>query len=237
MINIQNLSKKYGKNEVLKDISLDFENGEVISVLGPNASGKTTMIKCILGLVIPNRGKINVNGQDIARHHSYRDDIGYMAQIARFPDNLRVKELINMIKDIRNKPANDLALIELFKLQDALPKKLKTLSGGTRQKVNAVVSLMFDTPILILDEPTVGFDPIARLRFKQYIKDQRDKTIIITTHIISVVEELADKIVYILEGRVYFYGTPNELKEKMQEQNLEKALARMTEESEHGTYA
>lgn len=222
---------------VLQNINLDIQPGNVVSILGPNASGKTTMIKCILGLVIPNSGKITVNGADIRRSHTYRDNIGYMAQIARFPDNLRVRELFNMIRDIRNKPSSENELITLFRLQDALPKKLKTLSGGTRQKVNAVVSLMFDTPILILDEPTVGFDPVARLRFKEYIKKQTGKTILITTHILSVVEELADKIVYILDGKVYFYGTPMELKEKMMEKNLEKALVKMTEESENGTNA
>jgi Cu-processing system ATP-binding protein len=132
-----------------------------------------------------------------------------------------------MIKDIRQRPSDEQALIELFKLDSFLDKKLSTLSGGTRQKVNIVLAFMFDCPLLILDEPTTGLDPASLIRLKELIKKEKanGKTILITSHIMQFVAEVADEIVYLLEGKIYFKGSIEELKKKTDQTDLEHAIA------------
>lgn len=234
MIEIDNLHKKFGKNEVLKGIDLTIDNGGIFAVLGPNGSGKTTLIKSILGMIVPNSGIIKLNGTSIKKSWEYRNDIDYLPQIANFPGNLTVKELITMIKDLRSsKQANDERLIELFKLQPFLDKKLNNLSGGTKQKVNLVLTFMFDSPLVILDEPTTGLDPISHIRLKELITAEKEKgkTILITSHIMSFVEEIADEIVFLLEGKIYFRGSIPELKTKTEQPDFEHAIASMLSSS------
>jgi Cu-processing system ATP-binding protein len=224
---IRNLHKAYGKNEVLKGIGFQLPDGRITAVLGPNGSGKTTLIKCILGMVIGQKGEILFEGRDIKNDWLYRLDIGYLPQIARFPENLKLRELIKMVKDIRNQPSFDQELIDLFGLEPYLDKPLRNLSGGTRQKVNILIAFMFDCQYLILDEPTVGLDPLALIRFKDLLLRIKDmgRAILLTTHMVSLVEELADEVIFILEGKIYFQGKIEDLKAKSQEQNLERAIA------------
>ena len=227
MIKITSLYKKFGKLTVLDHLNLSIDKGGVFAVLGPNGSGKTTLIKCLLGMVIPNKGEVAFQGKSVLKQHSYRNDFNYLPQIANFPANLTVIELITMVKNLRPKPANENELIKQFGLQEFLTKKLRNLSGGTKQKVNIVLTFMFDSPLIILDEPTTGLDPIALLYLKELIKKERDngKTILITTHIMSVVEELADEIVFLLDGKIYFKGSVPKLKEQTKQENLEHAIA------------
>jgi len=229
MINIEKLHKRFGKNKVLKGIDLDIAKEGIFAILGPNGSGKTTLIKSILGMVIPDDGDIRINKVLVKKKSKYRDQIDYLPQIANFPANLKVEELIAMIKDLRNRPGEDKKLIGLFKLEPFLSKKLSTLSGGTKQKVNIVLTLMFDSPIIILDEPTTGLDPIALIHLKELIKEEKakGKTILITSHIMSFVEEMADEIVFLLEGKVYFKGDINALKAQTEETNFERAIANL----------
>jgi Cu-processing system ATP-binding protein len=227
MVSIQNLHKKFGKNEVLKGVDLTIKDGGIFAVLGPNGSGKTTLIKAVLGMVIPNKGTIEVFGNNIKKNSDYRHKIDYLPQIANFPSNLKVKELIKMIKDLRKNTSEDARLIELFKLEPFLDKKLGNLSGGTKQKVNLVLTFMFDSPIIILDEPTSGLDPISLIRLKNLIQAEKakGKTILITSHIMSFVEEVSDEIVFILEGKIYFKGTISNLKTKTKQPDFEHAIA------------
>lgn len=233
MIEVSGLSKKFGKLEVLNSLNLSIKRGGIFAVLGPNGSGKTTLIKSILGMVIPNAGDIQIDGKSILGKFEYRQNINYLPQIANFPDNLSVQELLTMIKDIRSKPANDDELIALFKLQPYLGKKLGHLSGGTKQKVNLVLAFMFDSEVIILDEPTSGLDPISLLRLKDLISTERakGKTIIITSHIISFVEQVAEEIVFLLDGKIYFRGTLNELQEQTGEKDLEHSIALILSEN------
>ena len=228
MIEIKDLYKKFGKNEVLKGIDLSIKEGGIFSILGPNGSGKTTLIKAILGMVLPDSGEILINGKSLKNDFKYRDKIDYLPQIANFPGNLKVNELIAMIKDLRaGKETNDEELIELFKLQPFLDKRLVNLSGGTKQKVNLVLTFMFNSPLIILDEPTSGLDPISHLRLKNLIfaEKAKGKTILVTSHILSFVEEVADEIVFLLEGKIYFKGTIPELKSKTEQPDFEHAIA------------
>ncbi|MDE3742591.1 ABC transporter ATP-binding protein [Maribacter polysaccharolyticus] len=227
MIQIENLHKKFGKNQVLSHLDLQIDEGGIFAVLGPNGSGKTTLIKSILGMVVPNKGNLKVLGTSIRKKWKYRQEIDYLPQIANFPGNLKVKELVRMIKDLRQKPSKEEELIKRFGLEPYLDKKLATLSGGTKQKVNIVLTFMFDSPLIILDEPTTGLDPASLLKLKELIMQEKDKgkTILITTHIMQFVEEMADEIVYLLEGNIYFKGTIHELMAKTGQNDFEHAIA------------
>lgn len=228
MIQIKQLNKSFGKQQVLEGIDLNIDQpGRITAVLGPNGSGKTTLIKCLLGMVVPDSGSILIHGESIRNKWNYRSQIDYLPQIARFPENLRVDELIAMIKDIRGGKANDEHLISVFGLAPYLPQRLGNLSGGTKQKVNLVLALMYDSPILILDEPTSGLDPVAMIRLKERLAEEKrkGKIILMTSHIISFVEEMADDIVFLLEGNIYFQGSIEQIKEQYGERELEKAIA------------
>lgn len=233
MITIEKLKKSFGKNEVLKGIDLQLDTpGKITAVLGPNGSGKTTLIKCILGMVLPDQGEVQVMGDSIKGQWAYRSKIDYLPQIARFPENLTVREVIDLIKDIRGGLAQDEELIERFQLADYLDKRLVNLSGGTRQKVNLTLAFMYDSPLVILDEPTSGLDPVAMLKLRDLIRQEKKqgKMILITTHIMSFVEEMADDIIFLLEGRVYFRGSLQELKTRYKETSVERAIARILDQ-------
>ncbi len=227
MIEIKNLHKKFGKLTVLDGLDLNINKGGIFAVLGPNGSGKTTLIKSVLGMVIPEQGSIHIDGEEILKKHEYRNNVNYLPQIANFPGNLSVSELIQMIKDIRTKKANDNEIIELFGLEPFLKQKLSNLSGGTKQKVNLVLTFMFDSELIILDEPTTGLDPISLIRLKEIIQSekQKGKTILITSHIMSFVEEMSDEIVFLLDGKIHFKGKIEALKEQTNQTDLEHAIA------------
>lgn len=229
MIEVSNLNKSFGKLDVLKGINFSVNKPGVFAILGHNGSGKTTMLKIILGMVVPNSGDLVVNGETIRKSWEYRKDIAYLPQIARFPDNLTVNELIRMILDIRNRTGREMELIERFRLEQFLDKKLSDLSGGTRQKVNIVLAFMFDANICILDEPTAGLDPVALIELKKLIQEekQKGKIILITTHIMSLVEELSEEIIFLLDGKIHFQGSIGELTKQTGESDLEHAIAAM----------
>lgn len=229
MIEFKDVHKKYGKLEVLKGVSFTIKDGGIFAILGPNGSGKTTSMKSFLGMVIPTKGDIFFNGKSIKNQWAHREQISYLPQIANFPSNLKVKELIAMIKNIKKLPCHEQELIELFGLQKHLNKSLGNLSGGTKQKVNLVLTFMVDVPVLVLDEPTSGLDPIAILALKKLIlrEKEKGKTILITSHILSFIEELSDEILFILEGNIYFRGTPQQLLETTQKNNFQEAIAEL----------
>jgi len=229
MIEIKNLHKKFGKLTVLDGLDLTINEGGIFAILGPNGSGKTTLIKSFLGMVVPDKGEILFDNQSVLKKWEYRNKLNYLPQIANFPANLSVIELIEMVKNLRTKEANEKELIQLFGLTPFLKKKLGNLSGGTKQKVNLVLTFMFDSDLIILDEPTTGLDPIALIYLKELIKKEKEKgkTILITTHIMSLVDEMADEIVFLLDGKIYFKGSVNKLKEQTHQTSLEHAIANL----------
>lgn len=229
MIEISSLNKTFGKLTVLDGLDLSINSGGIFAVLGPNGSGKTTLIKSILGMVIPDKGEIRIDGDSVLNQSAYRNNINYLPQIANFPSNLTVKELIKMVKNLRPKQANDEKLIGHFGLEPFLDKKLGNLSGGTKQKVNIVLTFMFESDLIILDEPTTGLDPISLIHLKEiiHLEKEKGKTILITTHIMSFVEEIADEIVFLLDGEIYFKGSSNDLKQRTGQIDLEHAIAKL----------
>lgn len=229
MIKIENLHKNFGKLTVLDGLNLEIKKGGIFAILGPNGSGKTTLIKCLLGMVIPNSGKIIHENESVLHKWRYRNKINYLPQIANFPANLTVNELLKMVKNLRPKVSNDKELISKFSVESFLNKKLGNLSGGTKQKINIILTFMFDSDLIILDEPTTGLDPISLIYLKKIIQEEKakGKTILVTTHIMSLVEEIADEIVFILDGKIYFKGSIETLKKQTEQKNLEHAIANL----------
>jgi len=228
MINIDHITKSFGRFKALNGVSLNLDSGRTISLLGPNGSGKTTLIKSILGLVIPEHGTISVNGQIVKNNWQYRSQIGYMPQIGRYPDNMTIEQVINLVKEIRTDISNyDEELIEGFELKKIQNKSMRSLSGGMRQKVSACLAFLFSPEILILDEPTAGLDPVSSEFLKEKMVKEQDKgkLILITSHVLSDLEGVTSHIVYMQDGSLLFYKSTEELQEITGEEKLNKVIA------------
>jgi Cu-processing system ATP-binding protein len=239
MILIENINKRFRKLQVLNNISVNFECGQVISLIGPNGSGKTTLIKSILGMVRPDSGKIIVKNQVVRDEPCYRNDIGYMPQIGRYPDNMKVGQLFQMMKKIRGlgDADTDNELVFKFNIPSILEKPMRTLSGGTRQKVSATLAFLFNPSILILDEPTAGLDPLSSEILKEKIiaEKKKNKLILITSHVLSDLEEFTTHVMYLQEGKMIFLEDLEALQEQTGELKLSKAIAKIMKGQTLGT--
>jgi Cu-processing system ATP-binding protein len=228
MIRIENINKRFKKLQALININAELEKGQVISLIGPNGSGKTTLIKCILGLVKPDNGKIYFNNETINDTVEYRKYIGYMPQTGRYPENMKIGQLFRMVKNLRQSEKRiDEELYYKFKLDGILDKSVRVLSGGTRQKVSAALAFLFDPEVLILDEPTAGLDPLASeiMKVKIISEKEKGKLILITSHILSDLEELTSDIMYMQEGKLIFFKSMPELQLETGQEKLSKAIA------------
>ncbi len=238
MITIQHLSKRFGKLQVLDNVSLTLTGGQCVALIGPNGSGKTTLIKAVLGMVVPQAGTILFKDNPIGRQWEYRREIGYMPQIGRYPENMTIGQVLDMMRDIRKVPeeALDRELFDVFELHTMLGKRMGTLSGGTRQKVSACLAFMFKPEVLILDEPTAGLDPVATEQLKEKILAERskDKLIVITSHVLSDLDELVTQVIYMQDGRPLFHKPLDVLKEETGTDRLGKAIARVMAKEEIG---
>ena len=197
------LSKAYGKKRVLRGMDLDAGPGSVTAILGQNGSGKTTFMRCLLGLHVFQEGSVRVLGEDVRKGPAYRRHIGYMPQIPSFPENLSVREIADLVTRVRGvKP--DFARGGGLGVEAFLDQKWKTLSGGMKQKVNASLAVAFDAPLLVLDEPTASLDPASRLKLVDLLRAEkaRGKCILISTHVLGDLWELADRLAFLREGRV-----------------------------------
>lgn len=230
MIQIQHVCKKFGKLKALDNICTDLQAGEVVSLIGPNGSGKTTLIKSLLGMVIPDSGTMLFEGKNIAKDWEYRHHIGYMPQIGRYPDNMKIGQLFDMMKDVRRKQEKwDEELLAEFELEKMFQKSMHTLSGGTRQKVSACLAFLFNPKVLVLDEPTAGLDPIAAelLKAKILKEKEKGKLILLTSHILSDLDELSTEIMYLMDGNLCFHKSIEALKTETKEEKLGKAIAKV----------
>jgi Cu-processing system ATP-binding protein len=235
MIQFEGISKRWGRFPALDSVNLFLEAGRTVALIGPNGSGKTTLIKCLLGMVMPGEGTIRFRGKDIRRDWAYRAAIGYMPQIGRYPDNMTIGQVISMMKDIRgsvDRPLDE-ELINELGLAQLFHKRMRSLSGGTRQKVSACLAFLFDPVVLVLDEPTAGLDPVSAGILKDKIDREaaKGKLILITSHILSELDDLVDEIVYLQDGRVRFHKTVPQLQADTGEQKLVRAIAYIMENS------
>jgi Cu-processing system ATP-binding protein len=229
MIIASNVSKKFGKLKALDDVSVTCNKGECIALIGPNGSGKTTLIKSILGMVIPDSGFITFNSRNILHDWQYRSHIGYMPQIGRYPENMTIGQVLDMMKDIRNHrhSESDEELVTIFQLEPMFGKRMRTLSGGTRQKVSAALAFLFNPDVLILDEPTAGLDPLSSELLKNKITKEKNKgkLILITSHILSELDDLVTQVIYMQDGKLRFHKSITELQAETGEEKLNKAIA------------
>ncbi len=234
MISISNVSKQFGNLKALDCINLQLLSGECVALIGPNGSGKTTLIKSILGMAVPTSGDILFDGKSILNDWKYREKIGYMPQIGHYPENMRIGQLIDMMKNIRQTEAMDEELIDAFKLYKIYDKRMHALSGGTRQKVSAALAFLFNAPVLILDEPTAGLDPVSVEILKDKILSVKHagKLLLVSSHILSDLDEISTEVVYIFEGKVQYSNSIETLKEETGEKRLGKAIANMITQKE-----
>lgn len=227
----EDTGKKYGKMWALRGFSARFEPGEAVSVIGPNGSGKTTMIKCLLGLVRATTGSIHVNGRPVGSDPDYRHQVGHMPQISRFPNELKIGQLIDLMDDIRGSVLDrkEGPLVRELGLDRMMDKRLGTLSGGQRQKVSAVLAFRYAPTVLVLDEPTAGLDPISSEVLLEAVRNikRTGTTVLITSHLMEEVEAMADRIAYLHESRLQFLLPPEELLAATGERHLSKAVPAM----------
>mgnify|MGYP000306600830 CR=1 FL=1 len=231
MIHFKNISKSFGKNLVLQNVDLQINTPGIFALLGPNGSGKTTLIKTFMGMVCANSGEILFN-QQVVSGNEYRKKISYLPQIARFPENLTPLEFFDFIEKLRGPAPRKEELIHWFNIEAFLHKTLRNLSGGTRQKINLVSCLMYNNPVLILDEPSTGLDPVAMLKLKKWIlaESQQGKQIILCSHLMDFVQELADEVIFMLDGEVHYRGNQHQLLAQTNTQTLEEAIANLLSE-------
>lgn len=227
MIETHAVRKRFGTLEALHDVSLAVRGGAVTALVGPNGSGKTTLVKIVLGLARADAGNFSVNGAIADAAGAYRRHIGYMPQAARFPENLRVRDVLELLRALRPGDPRDEELVTAFTLGAEMDKLVGTLSGGTRQKVNAAIAFLFRPSLLILDEPTAGLDPIASGILKDKIRQVRGegRSVLITSHILAELEELADDVAFLCDGYLRFAGSVAALLARTGERRLEAAVA------------
>lgn len=235
MIQLKDVSKKFGKFTALDNINLTLDSGECIALIGPNGSGKTTLLKSLLGMVVPNKGSILFENKNIKQQWDYRKDLGYMPQIGQYPENMTIGQVIDMMKDIRkiSEDQLDMELFESFKMTELLKKRMGTLSGGTRQKVSACIAFMFSPKVLILDEPTAGLDPMSTEILKEKIKKEKNKNklIIISSHVLSDLDDLVTQIIYLQDAKLILHSTLLQLKKDTDTDKLSKAIAQIMAKS------
>lgn len=231
MIHCADVHKKFGALQVLRGVELTLTPGRVTAIVGPNAAGKSTLIRCILGLTRPDRGHIHLaDGRDV-RMPAAREAMGYMPQLPSFPDNLSGAEVLEMLDALRPDVAPDRALLDRFHLAGQLDTPVRTLSGGTRQKLSAVIAFRYRPQLLVLDEPTAGLDPLAASVFKAAVVAARDAgaTILLTTHVVAELAALADDVAFLLDGTIRFAGSVAALLRETATATLDDALTALSQ--------
>jgi Cu-processing system ATP-binding protein len=231
MIEAKEITKTFGRMRALERFSVTMTQGRSYSLIGPNGSGKTTFIKCLLGAVIPDSGLLTLDAQSLLNNPALRARIGYMPQIGRYPDNMRVGQLFDMLNEIRRSTEGrrDEELMDAFEIGKIAHKPMRTLSGGTRQRVSACVAFLFAPDVLVLDEPTAGLDPVSVeiLKEKVIAERKKGKLILLTSHILSDLDEITTDVLFIIEGQLHFSRPIDELRAACGEEKLGKLIARI----------
>ena len=206
MIQVERIEKRYGNVTALAGVSFSVERGETLGVIGPNGAGKTTLLKILLGLVRPDRGRIAVNGIDLARDpRTVRRLIGYVPQRAVFEDSHTGWEALGWIARFRGVDTDAIATCAAEAGVDhLLDRRVGTLSGGQRQRLSLAAALLGNPPVLLLDEPTASLDPEATATFRRLVQrlGEEGRTILLCSHLLADVERLGDRVLVLLEGHV-----------------------------------
>lgn len=226
MIVLNNVTKSYGRKKVLSNVSGRFDENMIHGILGPNGCGKTTLIKSMLGLIHTDSGNVELNGKDL-RH--CREQISWLPQHPEAPHNTTPQDLFDFIEGLRGTHADFREdLVREFEFGSELRKPLKALSGGNYQKCFLIATLMFSVPVIILDEPTVGLDPVAAAKFKKILRERsKNTTILLISHITSEIEQLSEKVHFLLEGQWAYNGSPQQLEVQTGCDDFESSLVKI----------
>ncbi|MEB3163251.1 MAG: ABC transporter ATP-binding protein [Prochlorothrix sp.] len=220
---IENLQKRYGSVEALKDISLSIAAGELFGILGPNGAGKTTTLRCLCTLTTPDSGRLEVDGIPVVGNPKVaRQKLGYVAQEVALDKVLTGRELLDLQAAIYHIPRASITkrvteMIDLLGLGDWADKKSGTYSGGIRKRLDLAMGLLHQPKVLVLDEPTVGLDIESRTVIWQFLRQLREQgiTVLLTSHYLEEIDALADRVTIIDQGQVIATGTPSELKDRV----------------------
>ena len=221
MIEVRNLTKRYGSTVAVNNVSFDAEAGEVLGFLGPNGAGKTTTMRVLTCFLPADDGTASIDGYDIFENSiEVRQRIGYLPESAPLYGDMGVIDYLKFIAEIRNIPKSERndrikSVVEICGLGPMIQKDVSELSKGYRQRLGLAQSLVHDPPILILDEPTSGLDPSQIIEIRNLIKEiGKEKTIIFSTHILSEVSATCSRVLIINDGQIVANGTPDELAEQ-----------------------
>ncbi|MCC6550433.1 MAG: ABC transporter ATP-binding protein [Ignavibacteriaceae bacterium] len=228
MIAISHLNKSFGKNHILKDISAQISPGAITAIAGPNGSGKTTLMKCLLGLLRYDSGEVFISGHNISLSSAYKKETGYVPQQSALPANLSIEDMVSMLMELRDATYSRYDdLVALLHLEGQIQKKSSSLSGGTRQKAGLLLGMLFHPSVLILDEPLSYLDPATSVVVKEELLRMKENgcTVLLSSHNMHEIEEIAGQLIYILEGRIHFSGSPVQLMEHHGTATLESALS------------
>lgn len=240
LLKLENVSKKFGNKEVLKDINFNVNSGEIIGYIGSNGAGKSTTIKIILGLIDDYDGDVYVFGDKVKGKSEYKRKIGYVPEASDMYDNLTAYEYIGFIGNLYGigslkAVSKAKEMMNVFGIEDAIDGRIHTFSKGMRQKLSIITGMLHNPDILFLDEPIGGIDANSVLVFKEIMKGLKNegKTIFYSSHILEVVEKLSDRILLLNEGKVVMDGTMEEVREKQSDSTLESIFNDVTGFHDH----
>lgn len=227
LIEVKNVTKKYGKFIAVNDISFTVKDGEIVGFLGPNGAGKSTTMNMITGFIEPTEGTISVNGYDIIKKSKKaKKQIGYMPENTPLYFELTVKEFVTYMAELKmverkqRKEEVEKAISETG-LKDVENKLIKNLSRGYKQRTSMAGALVGNPDVLILDEPTVGLDPKQIIEIRNLIKELGKKhTVILSSHILSEISQICERVIIINKGKIVAIDTPENLEEKTKEKNI-----------------
>ena len=226
MIQVKNVTKKYGNATAVDNISFDVKDGEVVGFLGPNGAGKSTTMNMITGFIEPTEGQIIINGKDISKKPKQaKKEIGYMPENVPLYQELTVKEFVNYMAELKfvkrkDKNTEIEKVLKETGLEEVQKKLIRNLSRGYKQRVSLAGALIGNPDVIILDEPTVGLDPKQITEIRSLIKKLGKKhTVILSTHILSEVSQICEKVVIINKGKIIAIDTPENLEKKTKEKN------------------
>ncbi|MCI0387545.1 MAG: ABC transporter ATP-binding protein [Acidobacteria bacterium] len=208
MIRVEHLTKQFGDFTAVSDVSFEINEGETFALLGPNGSGKTTMLKCMVGLLLPTAGEITVSGRDIRRNQrEAKSLISYLPQRVSFHESLTAREILKFYCELRKIPHSRIDQVlagSRFNFNGFTDKPVSKFSGGMVQRLGLAVACLPDAPVLILDEPTISLDPEGAIRFREFLATlKRDgKTIVFSSHVLADVEQLADRVAVMVGGKL-----------------------------------
>ncbi len=227
MIEVKNVTKKYGKVTAVDDISFEVKDGEIMGFLGPNGAGKTTTMNIITGFIEPTEGTVIINGDDISKKpKKVKKQIGYMPENVPLYTDLTVKEFVKYMAELKlvekkNRKEEVESIIEKTGLKEVENKIIKNLSRGYKQRVSMAGALVGNPDVLILDEPTVGLDPKQIIEIRKLIKELgKTHTVILSSHILSEISQICEKVVIINKGKILAINTPENLEEQVKEKNI-----------------